>query len=125
MYFIFNHYQFTAMEVYMPDYKKKMGHRLSLHRKKLHLTQEQVAEILNISVKHYSELERGLTGISVDMLILLSNKLSINIDYLLKGDETKMSISKDFLNLIDSFSPEQKLKIYEIVQIIISFNEVN
>ena len=109
----------------MPDYKKKMGHRLSLHRKKLHLTQEQVAEILNISVKHYSELERGLTGISVDMLILLSNKLSINIDYLLKGDETKMSISKDFLNLIDSFSPEQKLKIYEIVQIIISFNEVN
>lgn len=107
----------------MSDYKKEMGQRLSLHRKKLHLTQEQVAEILNISIKHYSELERGLTGISVDMLILISNKLSINIDYLLKGDKSKMNVSNDFLNLINSFSPEQKLKIYDIVQIIFSFNE--
>lgn len=107
----------------MPDYKKEMGHRLTLHRKKLHLTQEQVAELLNISIKHYSELERGLTGISVDMLILISNKLSINIDYLLKGDESKLNISNEFLNLINSFSTEQKLKIYEIVQIIYSFNK--
>lgn len=107
----------------MSDYKKEMGARLSSCRKKMNLTQEQVAEMLDISLKHYSELERGLTGISVEVLISLSNKLGINIDYLLKGSEKVTSLPQDYVNLYNTFSDEQKAKLYELLKIIADFKE--
>ena len=41
---------------------------------------------LNISIKHYSEVERGITGLSVENIIKISNILHVSIDYLLKGE---------------------------------------
>lgn len=107
----------------MADYKKDMGKRLSVYRKSLHLTQEQVAEMLDISLKHYSELERGVTGISVDGLISLSDKLGINIDYLLKGSEITTSIPKEFEELYDTFTENQKLKLIEFLKILSEFKD--
>lgn len=69
----------------MSDYKKAMGERLRAHRKQQNLTQEQLAEQLDISIKHYSEAERGITGLSVENLIKVSEILGISLDYLLKG----------------------------------------
>lgn len=48
----------------MNDYRKDMGELLTLYRKQKHMTQEQLAEKPDISLKHYSELERGITGLS-------------------------------------------------------------
>lgn len=107
----------------MADYKKDMGKRLSVYRKNLHLTQEQVAEMLDISLKHYSELERGVTGISVDGLISLSDKLGINIDYLLRGSEIATSFPKDFIELYNTFTEKQKLKLYEFLKILSDFKD--
>lgn len=69
----------------MNNYKKAMGERLRIQRKLHHLTQEQLAEKLDISIKHYSEAERGIIGLSVDNLIKVSEILGISLDYLLKG----------------------------------------
>ncbi len=70
----------------MKDYMHGMGLRIKEQRKKLRLTQEETAEKLEISVKHFSEVERGLTGLSIDNLIKLSNLFGISIDYIVKGD---------------------------------------
>lgn len=70
----------------MKDYMHGMGSRIKEQRKKLKLTQEETAEKLEISVKHFSEVERGLTGLSIDNLIKLSNLFGISIDYIVKGD---------------------------------------
>ena len=43
------------------NYKVYLGQRLKLLRKDHNLTQENLAEKLGISVKHYSEVERGIT----------------------------------------------------------------
>ncbi len=69
----------------MKDYIKGMGLRIKEQRKRLKLTQEETAEMLDISVKHFSEVERGLTGLSVDNLIKLSNIFGVSLDYLVKG----------------------------------------
>ena len=42
----------------MDDYKKGMGMRIKSCRKELKITQEEMAETLGISVKHFSEVER-------------------------------------------------------------------
>lgn len=69
----------------MEDYKQDIGLRLKQARKSKNFTQEQISEALGISQKHYSEVERGITGLSVGHFIQLSDLLSISLDYLLKG----------------------------------------
>jgi len=68
------------------SYKKQMGQRIKCRRKELRLTQENIAEYLDISVKHYSEAERGLAGLSIENLIKLSALFDLSIDYIVKGD---------------------------------------
>ena len=62
-----------------------MGRRLRKYRKQANLTQEKMAEILNVSIKHYSEVERGIIGVSVQKLLFISNYFGLSLDYLLKG----------------------------------------
>lgn len=73
----------------MKDYKHAMGLRIKEKRKSLKLTQEEISEMLDISVKHFSEVERGLTGLSIENLIKLSNILGVSIDYIVKGEADK------------------------------------
>lgn len=71
----------------MENYKQEIGARLKQARREKDLTQEKFSEMLGISQKHYSEVERGLAGLSVKHLIQISDILSISLDYLLKGTE--------------------------------------
>lgn len=71
----------------MEKYKQEIGARLKQARREKDLTQEKFSEMLGISQKHYSEVERGLAGLSVKHLIQISDILSISLDYLLKGKE--------------------------------------
>lgn len=73
-------------ETDMEDFKICMGKRMKEKRKLLHLTQEQMAEKLNISIKHYGGVERGIAGLSIENLIEVSNILGVNLDYLIKGE---------------------------------------
>ena len=70
----------------MKDYRTDIGQRMKLRRTELHLTQEQMAEKLDISVKHYGGVERGVAGLSVENLIETSEILGMNLDYLVKGE---------------------------------------
>lgn len=69
----------------MDQTKKEIGQRIKELRKEKKLTQEKIAEMLDISQKHYSETERGLTGLSVSHYIRLSELFSVSLDYLLRG----------------------------------------
>ena len=68
------------------DYKPDMGKRIRACRLQSSLTQENMAELLDVSVKHYSEVERGLIGLSIEKLLYLSHFFNVSLDYLLKGD---------------------------------------
>lgn len=69
----------------MEHTKKEIGQRIKELRKEKKLTQEKIAEMLDISQKHYSEVERGITGLSVMHYIKLSELFSVSLDYLLRG----------------------------------------
>ena len=59
--------------------KALFGTNLKLYRKKRHLSQEQLAEQVDISAKHLSKIERVVTFISADLLEKLSDCLEISI----------------------------------------------
>lgn len=70
-----------------------IGKRIQQRRKQLSLTQEQVAEMMNVSVQMISNLERGNKAIRIDNLVNLSNILNISTDYILTGKETITDLS--------------------------------
>ncbi len=69
----------------MSDYKAAIGKRVSALRKMNGLTQEDLAELLDCSVKHISHSERGLALLSLEKYLFLSDYFGCSLDYLLKG----------------------------------------
>jgi len=66
---------------------KESGLRIKKLRKKKELTQEQLANKLNISTSNLGKLERGLQGLSIDLLIEISIFFDVSLDYILLGRE--------------------------------------
>ena len=66
----------------------EIGKRIQNRRKQLMLTQEQLAETMNVSIQMVSNLERGNKAIRIDNLINLSQVLEISTDYILTGKAT-------------------------------------
>ena len=65
-----------------------IGKRIQLRRRQQGYTQEQLAEMMNVSIQMVSNLERGNKAIRIDNLINLSQILDISTDYILTGKST-------------------------------------
>ncbi|MBQ3392348.1 MAG: helix-turn-helix transcriptional regulator [Lachnospiraceae bacterium] len=66
----------------------EVGRRIAHMRNARRMTQENLAERLDCSVKHISHVERGVAAMSLDKLLELSEIFDCSLDYLVKG--TKM-----------------------------------
>lgn len=73
--------------------QKEFGKRLKEIRMSKGITQEKLAEELNVSWAHISKMERGTRSCSIDLLIALSGYFEVSTDYLLTGKE--MSIERN------------------------------
>lgn len=62
-----------------------VGKRIQELRKERGLTQEQLAERLNISTVHLAKIETGNRGCSLDILIDFAAFFSASLDYLVLG----------------------------------------
>lgn len=67
--------------------QKESGKRIAKLRKERGLTQEQLAEKLNISTSNLGKLERGLQGLSIDLLVEIRCFFGGSTDYMLFGEE--------------------------------------
>lgn len=60
-----------------------MGKRVKCRRKILKLTQEQLAEKINVSTSFIGHIERGTRKLSVETLCALCDALGVSSDFLL------------------------------------------
>lgn len=67
--------------------QKLFGARVQERRKAAGLTQEELAERLNVDKQHISRIERGINAASIDLLVDLSGVLNVSTGYLLSGKE--------------------------------------
>ena len=87
--------------------QKESGARIQKLRKLHGLTQEQLAEKLNISVNYLGKLETGNYGGSIDLLIEVAETFGVTLDYLILGKQQadefaiKEVIKKKLLLLIE------------------------
>lgn len=96
----------------------KLGQRICEERKRLNLTQAQLAEDIDISDTYMGAIERGERGITLDKLIRVSNRLGVSIDYLLNDshDSTDENIVSQFRQLIDGYCIETKLMVIDVIR---------
>ncbi len=79
------------------DYKG-LGNRIREERLRLHLTQAQLAEAVDISDTYMGAIERGERSLTLDTLVRLVNRLGVTVDYLLAD-----SISDSDANIMEQF----------------------
>ena len=77
------------------------GKRIQQLRKASGLTQEQVAEKLNISVVHLAKIENGKRGCSLDILIDIAAFFDASLDYLVLGKARENELRKQLDCAID------------------------
>lgn len=76
---------------------KETGKRIQLLRKQKGLSQEELADKLNVSSNTVAKIECGLRRPSVDFVVDLVNFFDTTVDYIILGDEIKKERNYDFL----------------------------
>ncbi len=79
---------------------KDSGKRIATLRKKRGLTQEQLAQQFNISVSLMGKIEIGSKGVSVDLLIEMSEFFNVSLDYIVLGRQVGLEHLKQLLDTI-------------------------
>lgn len=103
------------------DYKL-IGQRIKQIRKERNLTQETLAERLDVSIGYISQIERGVTKISLDLLGAVSSILQCDVAELITGSATKTT---EYLEreLYDEINRVELSKRKFLLKIIRSLNE--
>ena len=63
----------------------EIGRRIQISREQAGLTQEALAERLDLSTQFLSTVERGVAGASVETIVKLCGALNVSSDWLLLG----------------------------------------
>lgn len=68
-----------------------IGLRIKKCRKLLKMTQEELAEQIDVSTHYIYELEKGLKTMSLSVLAEISITLNVSTDYLIFGNEKNLN----------------------------------
>lgn len=94
----------------MPANYKIIGNRIQLKRKSHNITQEQMAEHLDVTSGYISQIERGVTKVNLDMLSSIAEYLNCDItEFIYKNNCPSMSFYEDdIIHDYEKLSPAEK-----------------
>ncbi|EOS33060.1 hypothetical protein C807_00330 [Lachnospiraceae bacterium 28-4] len=95
-----------------------IGKRIKAKRLELHMTQEQLGEIVNLSTTHISHIETGHTKISFESFISISNALHISADALLQDnlEYNDLFYKSELAELMRECTPREVKNLTRMVQ---------
>ena len=94
------------------DLKSIFGENLRFYRKAKNLSQEQLSEKVDISVKHLSSIERGLNFVSADLLEKLAVSVEVPVYYFFAKENDRI-YNDAMLNTINSIIEKHLIKTIE------------
>ena len=101
-----------------------IGSRIKQARLAKNMTQEDLADKIDMSVAFLSRDERGNSHINLKRLNQLCDLLDVSEGYLLNGASSSSEnyLDKEFTDLIKSVSPEKQKLIYNVAKTIAETN---
>ena len=94
-----------------------MGIRIAQRRKELHLTQEQLADKMGVSLQTVSCIELGKKAVRPENLANLCNCLDITTDYILYGKRNAQQMSGILIKL-SSLEPEAYSAVQKLIDLL-------
>lgn len=88
----------------------EMGSKIKNKRLSLKLTQEQLAEKVNVATSYISEIERGKSICSLAVAVRIAETLDLNLDNLVRGINYS-NVDSTFKELLKEL-PEDKHKLF-------------
>lgn len=85
----------------------EIGQRLREKRKELKLTREEFAELADISVGFYAQLEVGTSQMSIDTLIKISKSMHLPMEYILLGTEYPVCDADAVIDMLHHCTPNE------------------
>jgi len=106
------------------DYRA-LGRRIREERQKLNLTQERLAEDVDLSTAYVGQIERGERSLTLESLVRLVNRLGITIDYLLSDTviPRNEALNSLWLQLMGGRSESEKLLAVNMIKLM--FNHLD
>lgn len=107
--------------------EKKIGKQIQALRKKRGMTQEQLAEKVELSTNYLSAVERGINALSLDKLVEIMNCLECSADEIFSdvlhnGYEIKANLLS---NSIAQLPPDEQNRIFEVIETLIKTAKKN
>ena len=99
---------------------KMLGSRIKAKRGSVKKTQEQAAEFLDVSVSYMSQIERGVTKISLDTLAKLAAFIEADIAELITGvavTDKRYMLAEINSNIAD-LSPKERQMLNDFVKLL-------
>ncbi|MEY8521854.1 XRE family transcriptional regulator [bacterium 1XD8-76] len=98
-----------------------LGKRLREERIQCGMTQEQVAESINVSTTYIGLIERGERSVTLEKLVLLAQCFHVTIDFLLQDSvaPTETIQDRQLLALWNAATEQQRDMILSIIQSVI------
>ena len=96
----------------------EVGKRVRMARKERHLSQADLAELVQISPSHMSDFENGKTNISLDIFMRLTEALQVSADWLLQTDIPQVSKmqTSEFADLLSDCTSSETQSIIKMVK---------
>lgn len=86
----------------------RVGGNIQRLREEHHYTQEELSEKIGVTPNHLSAIERGVSGISLELMEKLCQALSVTADHILFGRKAAETNGEELLGLLRSVDQGQK-----------------
>ncbi|MDE6591937.1 MAG: helix-turn-helix domain-containing protein [Oscillospiraceae bacterium] len=86
----------------------EMGSRIKAERKRQGISQERLAELINVSPHYIYEIERGIKAMSLETLINITRALKMSADYLIFGSMQNAPDSSSLADRLSTLDEEQR-----------------
>ncbi len=97
-----------------------IGERLKKARTDKKMTQERLAEKLDVSIAFLSRIERGNSHVNLKRLSQICEILGVSEGYILNdaSSNSENYLTSEFNDILNSVSPEKQKLIYKIAKVI-------
>ena len=95
---------------------REIGQRIQARRKQLGLTQEQLAEKIDLSQQFIACVESGIKGLGDESIVKLSKGLQVSADYILfgtPGDRDRHRLAE----MIQPLNEQELLGLEEVIRV--------
>ena len=97
---------------------RTIGNKLLAIRKKLGLTQNELAEQAGLSNRTYADIERGSVNMKVETILRICSALHITPDAVLTEENTSNAVKKqELLERFDTCTPKEQETALELLAV--------